>query len=97
LLTRSSDLIEQQVDEVLIVKLLHSTIAVTAIGVLAALASVTTIGSEQNLQDTQMTGRCAPYPICTLIIANPEGAFIEQMLIDKAASNEQIKGKSKQS
>ena len=78
-------------------KLLHSTIAVTAIGALAVLASVMTLNNDQTLQDTQMAGRCATYPICTLIIAIPEGLVTEQMLIDEAAAQELRKGKSKQS
>ncbi len=69
---------------------------VTAIGALAVMASFITI-SEQNQQDTQLAGRCAPYPICTLIIAEPIGPVTEQMLIDEAATEEQQKGKEKQS
>jgi hypothetical protein len=66
------------------------------IGVLAVIASFMTI-SEQNQQETQTAGRCAPFPICTLIIAEPTGPVIEQMLIDEAAREEQQRGKTKQS
>jgi hypothetical protein len=68
-----------------------------AIGALAVIASISIGVSEQNLNETQLTIRCSPYPICTLINAKPTGPVLEQMLIDEAARDEQQKGKTKRS